>query len=332
MNKKELVLKAFHNEPVERIPVGFWFHFLSDQEMNMGLDFPELLDKAVEGHRKFKEEFDPDFVKMMTDGLFFRPRTSYPRFMNKPEDLYLIKPLPRDHAWFELSVKQAKRVKEIFGDDTLVFYNVFSPLFNLNNALTNTVDPSKVLQFLLEDPEPVVYALNVIADDLCYLLDRVFTEAGLDGLYLSVSNSGRVIPDHLYTKYISPSEEKLIAKAKEYHEDNILHICGWRGRTNILSVYRDYETTVFNWAVNEEGLGVADGKAYFHNKCVIAGFDQAPGSTIHCGTKEEIQAVLEKTIADGGKVGVIVGADCTVPDGTPIQNLIWAREKATELS
>ena len=332
MSKKELVLKAFHNEPVERIPVGFWFHFLDDQEMNMGLDFPELLDKVVEGHKQFRDEFDPDFVKMMTDGLFFRPRSSYPRFMNSVEQLYEIKPLPRNHRYFDECVRQAKRVREVFGDDTLVFYNVFSPLFNLCNALTNSVDPSKVLTFLMEDPDAVVYALNVIADDLCYLLDRIFMEAGMDGLYLSVTNSGRVIPDHLYTKYIAPSEHKMIAKAREYHEDNILHICGWRGRTNILSVYRDYETTVFNWAVHEEGMGLAEGKEYFHGKCVIGGFDQMPGSTIHCGTKEEIQGIVEKMITDGGKVGVIIGADCTVPNGTPIQNLVWAREKAAELS
>ena len=298
----------------------------------MAIDYPELLDKVVEGHKKFRDEFHPDFVKMMTDGLFFRPRTSYPRFLNKPEDLYLIKPLPRDHAWFELSVKQAKRIREVFDDDTLVYYNVFSPLFNLCNAMTNTVDPSKVLQFLLDDPDAVVYALNVLSDDLCYLLERVFTEAKLDGLYLSVSNSGRVIPDHLYTKYVAPSEEKLIAKAKEYHEDNILHICGWRGRTNILSVYRDYDTSVFNWAVHEEGLSLAEGKEYFHGKCVIGGFDQMPGSTINTGTKEEIQAVVEEMIKNGGKTGVIIGADCTVPEDTPIQNLIWAREKAAELS
>ena len=27
-SKKELVLAAFEQKPVERVPVGFWFHFL----------------------------------------------------------------------------------------------------------------------------------------------------------------------------------------------------------------------------------------------------------------------------------------------------------------
>ena len=30
MSKRELVLNAFNNQEVERVPVGFWFHFAAD--------------------------------------------------------------------------------------------------------------------------------------------------------------------------------------------------------------------------------------------------------------------------------------------------------------
>ena len=72
MDRKELVLKTFHNEPTEKLLVGFWHHFLEDELVD-GLHNPEYIAKNLEGAKKFKEEFDPDFVKVMTDGYFFMP-------------------------------------------------------------------------------------------------------------------------------------------------------------------------------------------------------------------------------------------------------------------
>ena len=43
--KRELVLKAFHNEKTDRVPVGFWFHFLEGGEFNGILQNPEILQK-----------------------------------------------------------------------------------------------------------------------------------------------------------------------------------------------------------------------------------------------------------------------------------------------
>lgn len=120
--------------------------------------------------------------------------------------------------------------------------------------------------------------------------------------------------------------------ARKHSEDNILHICGNRGRRNTLSVYRDYEASVFNWSVEADGLSLAEGKEYFHGKAVIGGFGQNPGSLIHTGTKEEIEAFTEKLIAENGKVGIVIGADCTVPGDTPVEHLKWVRDKAAELS
>ena len=32
MTKRERLLNAFENKPVDRIPVGFWYHFSPDEE------------------------------------------------------------------------------------------------------------------------------------------------------------------------------------------------------------------------------------------------------------------------------------------------------------
>ena len=53
---------------------------------------------------------------------------------------------------------------------------------------------------------------------------------------------------------------------------------------------------------------------------------------LYRGSKEEIEAYVEKLIEDVGKVGVVVGADCTVPADISVERLNWARNKAKELS
>ena len=79
-------------------------------------------------------------------------------------------------------------------------------------------------------------------------------------------------------------------------------------------------------------MTLAQGKEYFHGKAVIGGFDQMPGSLIHAGSRADIEAYVEKLLTDCGKVGVIIGADCTVPGDTPLEHLSWVRDKAAELS
>lgn len=46
-NKKELVLAALNNQPVDRVPVGFWFHFTEVAERQLGLSNPEIIVKNV---------------------------------------------------------------------------------------------------------------------------------------------------------------------------------------------------------------------------------------------------------------------------------------------
>lgn len=69
-NKRELVEAALHNKPVDRVPVGFWFHFLEDQRNTDAVSDPALEEQNLAGHRNFIESWHPDFVKIMTDGFF----------------------------------------------------------------------------------------------------------------------------------------------------------------------------------------------------------------------------------------------------------------------
>ncbi len=329
--KKELVLKVFNNEPAERIPVLFTHHYLAPEDLNAGLEKPELLKQNLEGAKKFKDEFDPDIVKIMTDGFFFLPY-DYSQIQTI-DDLDKIKPLPDDHIWFEKSVELAKGYREIYGDDVLIFYNIFAPLTQLRNQVQKyftTKDP--VVGFVSEDAAKVAKALDVIADDAIKIIEKIVKTGISDGIYLSVSNPNRQIPADIYQKFIAPSEKKILAAAKAVSENNILHVCGYEGNKNIVSVYKDYDVKVINWAVHVEQFGLKEGKELFGNRAVIGGFAQTKESILYKGTKEEIENYITELISSVGKVGVVVGADCTVPMDTPVENLLFAREVAKKLS
>ena len=334
-DKKELLKKVFNNEPAERIPVLFTHHYLGPDELNDGLNHPELLERNLAGARAFKEEFDPDLVKIMTDGFFFLPYDF--KSIRKVEDLEKIQPLEEDNEWFAKSVELAKGYREIYGDDILIFYNFFAPLTQLRSevnryAAKGNLHRDVVLEFLTQDAKAVARALDVIAEDVIRLIKRVVSEGICDGIYLSVTNPNRKIPADIYSLFIAPSEKKILAAANELSEYNILHICGYEGNKNILSVYQDYDVKVVNWAVHAEQFGLKEGKKLFGGRAVIGGFDQTKDSVLYRGSKEEIEAYVEKLIEDVGKVGVVVGADCTVPADISVERINWARNKAKELS
>lgn len=99
LDRKQLVLDAMDNKPVERVPAGFWFHFLADEIHSNAFEQPELTEQVLAGEIKYIEESQPDFVKIMTDGFF--PYTSESFLAAKTsEDLKHLQPLPKDDKWF----------------------------------------------------------------------------------------------------------------------------------------------------------------------------------------------------------------------------------------
>ena len=325
MDRREWVSKAFNGEKVDKVPVGFWFHFLENEVISAGMEDPSLIEKNLEGHRKYNEEFHPDFVKLMSDGYFYRPEYTYPK-MNSSHDLAKVKALPRDHEWINACVEHAKKVREIFGDDVLIFYNIPSPFHHILKQLTGTSGMKEYPRCLAEDPDAFETANDALLSDMLNLTERVMTEGLMDGIYFGLHNDN-VFTYEQYCKYIKPSEIKILELANSIYPINIAHVCGYRGRVNDFEVYKDYPATVFNWSLHTTDLSIAEGKKYFeYCKCVIGGYDQTPGSLIHAGTKKDIQDYCIKLIKENGKEGFVIGADCTIPSDTPIQNLLWVKE------
>ena len=275
MSKKEFVLRAIRGEKVERIPVGFWLHYVTQEEKELGLDNPVVLEKSIKGHQHYVEEISPDFVKIMSDGFFRYPSALYSREITSIQELKDIQPIGEHHPWIEKQIEVVKEIRSHFHEEIASFYNIFSPISYLKRWFRT--DQSRgdqvIAAFLKEDPETLAHILDVIAGDIAILSRRLIQEAGVEGIYFSTQQvQDERVTEEEYRKFIEPSSIAVLEAANEAGGINILHICGFEGASNEVELFKDYPAQVINWATHHEGLSLAAGRKLFGDRAVLGGF------------------------------------------------------------
>lgn len=323
MTNKEKIFAAFENQEIDRVPVGFWFHFLPLDKRDSGVKEPNLLNDNVAGHKKFIDTFHPDFVKIMSDGFFHYPIGAGETY-ETAIDLNKISAITEDNPWVTGQVELVRQVTALQAD-TPYFYNIISPI----SSLEWIIGEDALYRLIKQSPQQIKAALERITDGQLVLAKAVIDKGGADGIYFSVSNPNNAeVSDEVYQQVIAPGEVRFLEEINRISRYHILHICGYQGKRNNLNIYTDYPAKVINWAVNVEGVSLAEGKKLFGHRAVIGGFVNVSGSLIHAGNKAEIQSFTRNLIAGAGKTGVILGADCTIPDDIDLEHLEWVRQAA----
>ncbi|WP_062326706.1 uroporphyrinogen decarboxylase family protein [Treponema endosymbiont of Eucomonympha sp.] len=324
MTNKELVVRALNNQPVERVPVGFWFHFLPQEDKADALKDPAVFERNIAGHRKFIECFRPDLVKIMSDGFFRYPAAGEIAGIH---DLAKLQAVDVGCEWVQKQVSLVKQVVSLQAN-TCYFYNVFSPATTLKFLLGQDA----LLRYIKTDFALVSEALQRVAAGLAAQAECAVVQGGADGVYLSVQNpDSTAISDEDYRRYIYPADKIVLDAANRVSENNILHICGYAGCRNRLPAWTDYRAKAYNWAVGVEGVPFAEGKKLFGGSAVIGGFANTAQSVLYKGTKAEIEAETERLLRCAGTTGIILGADCTLPLDISFERLEWVRTKAAAL-
>ena len=318
MTKRERVIRAMQNQPVDRPPVGFWFHFSKEDSLGQ---------RCVDAHLRYYNNVDVDIAKLMCDGYFDYPNP-VAKAVKEPGDWYAMKPLGPDSEFIRGQVERAKAVKAGLKSDCLVLYNVFAPFSSIRFGTSDEL----VMRHLREDPKAIEYALDVIAQDNALLCEKLITEAGIDGVYYCVQGGekDRFTPDE-YRRYITPSDLKVLEHANRFSGYNVLHCCGWAGIPNNLEVWRDYPAAAINWACFIENMGLCEGKEFFGGKCVLGGFDNRATGLMYNGTREEIQEFTRELVRASGSTGVMLGADCTLPATVDVNHIQWVVDAVSAL-
>ena len=150
--KRELVKAALDCKPVDRVPVGFWHHFLADQRHADALAHHSAWVDNLAGHDRFYKSWKPDFVKIMTDGFFLYPHEQL-HDLKSIRDAENIKPLGRDSDWIQKQVELCGILTERYGKEVMVFYNLFAPTRCIEFQQTGSDAKTVITRFMKEDPE-----------------------------------------------------------------------------------------------------------------------------------------------------------------------------------
>lgn len=315
MDRRTRLQNALDLKPVDRVPGGFWHHFILGRDQFVGLEEPEKLETAYQGHLAFFEQVQPDMMKLMNEGFF-----GYPPVMENPlegeADLLALRAIGAEHPWMQEQVKHVARLCDAFADEVMCFYNFFAPLQVMRIKFDFLdLDFDKYKGLATRYPEAFHAAGMEIAKDMKTLASLLMEHTRLDGFYYCVQNiQSELYDEAMHARYIKPTELPVLEHLNRLSENNILHICGYAKYTNHMHFYKDYPAKAYNWAIHTEKFSVAEGRKLFPNKCIIGGFDNNPGTLIDRGSEEELRAYTRKLLEENGTLGYIMGADCSVPN------------------
>ena len=315
MNKKDLVKSFLNNEAVDRVPVVFWHHFVNFHDHHRGLQDPDVLKRVVQGQKDYIERFQPDLLKIMSDGFFGHPAMTGD-LMTSVEDIKQISSCGPKHPFITEQVQYVKEICDMVDGQIYTYYNIFSPLQYIRLKFEEyDEDFEKFCRLFFEDPKAMVRAAEQIAADLIILIDCLFKETKVDGIYYSVQAVQDKRADlAFHEEYVKPLDLLIMNDILNYTDNIMLHICGYGHYKNQLTWYSDYPAKVFNWATHTEDISLAEGKKLFGGKPVLGGFDNNLGSLLYTGSEQELKTEITKILDAAGTAGVALGADCTVSD------------------
>lgn len=327
MNGRVRIEKAFNNEIVDRVPIGFWRHFVTGEEQFMGMEKQEILDRAYNEHVAYYKKIKPDMMKIMSEGFF-----GYPPIMNNPlnngEDLKKIKSIGKNHPWIKEQIKHVKRISDEMKHDTAIFYNIFAPLQVIRIKFDFLDHEYDKFPYLAENfPDELFQAGLEIQKDIKYLVEGLFEANAIDGIYYCVQNiQSQKYPKEKYHEIITPTEIEVLDTANEYNDMNILHVCGYANYHNDLSFYKNYKAKCYNWATHTEKIDLREGKEYFDNHAVLGGFDNNPNTLLDKASKENLINETINILNNNDFPGFIMGADCSLPDNFDDDRLILIKD------
>lgn len=314
MNAITRVQNAMKKLPVDRVPVGFLKHF-TDQT-----------DNTVTAQAQWALDTHIDILTIEMDG-FMEFASDTP--LLTAEDWGKIKPHKKTDYYMMGQYDRAARIQEKLGDRCAAWYSFFAPYSTIKHTLGGE---TRVNELYRENPQAMTDAMKVIEEDNFNLIEMI-KESGVAGVAVSFQNAEewRFTPEE-YREILTPWDKRLLAALRENFEYVNTHLCSWGNEPNNFHVWQDYDMMCVNWGVHiERDMPLVKGRDYFpSHPAVMGGFDVRPDKLIIKGTEQEIKDYTKQIIRDTGRIGLLIGSDCSLHDDTPDQNIRYVVEAVEE--
>jgi len=318
MNKIERVRAALRGAEVDRVPAGFWFHF--PPEFRGG-------EAMARRHVAYYHQADPDIMKVMND-TGYAPLTSLR--VTRPSDWAALRPTPLSDPLFRSHIAGLKAIVREIGSEVLIMTTAFNP-FNQavailrNSVSTPAADSEAARRLFVEqartEPEPLLRALEIMAEDLAQFYTACIREAGISGIYFSAQGGERdLMTDAEHAQFVAPFDMHILNALQGVAEFVVGHFCG---KEINLQRFVDYPVQVVNWAHQSGNLSLGEGRMLLHGVTILGGLDER-GPLVY-GPREALKREVDYVLREMGRRGLILGAGCTVPNDVDVDNLVYAR-------
>jgi uroporphyrinogen decarboxylase len=308
MNKRDVLLGLLDSDkPRTYTTAAFFLHF--DASCHFGR-------AAVDKHLEFFRTTGMDFVKIQYErGFPLLPA------IQRPDD-WVRMPL-YGKEFFAPQLEVVEGIVNTVKSEAMVVVTLYSPFM----CAAHAVGEDTVLRHIRENPEPVRKGMEFVTESLLTFV-RECIRLGVDGFYHSTQGgeTHRLADRTLFDTLVRPYDLAVMKEAERSCIFNILHICDYVGEYDDLTRFQDYPGHVVSCPLRVGGrpLPLAEASRLF-DRPVMGGLDRrgvlATGSEAQ--TRAEVEAVLREA-----PERFILGADCTVPAGTPWENLRTAIETA----
>lgn len=338
LSKRERVDAALAGQPVDRVPVSAWRHFIAEERGSA------TLAAATLAHF---HQFDWDWIKLNPRATYYAEAwgnrydsASYdgvlPRLiggpLRGPADLGRIAPARPTEGVFAEQLDLLRRVGS-GANGAHIVQTIFSPLSVLAFLAAGLGDQTPSLGLgsdfghlrglIAADPQGVHAALDAITTTLAGYA-AASLEAGASGLFFAIVRLARagVLSADAYAEFGRPYDLRVLAAVREA-PFNLLHICGPQVYFDQTA---DYPVHALNWAaVGQGNPGIAEARARTA-KALIGGLDEA-GAILH-GTPAEVEAEAAAALAAGGPTRFLLAPGCGVAPDAPAANLHALRRAA----
>ena len=318
MNKIERVRAALGGAHVDRVPAGFWFHF--PPEYSGG-------EAMARRHIEYYRQADPDIMKVMNDTGYAPIGTLR---VTRPSDWAEIQPTPLSDPLFQSHLEGLRGIVRELGDEVLIITTAFNP-YNQAVAILRATTPGATdtdafrrlfVDQARADPNPVLGAMQVIAEDLARFYVACIQEAGVNGIYFSAQGGEKdLMTDEEHARFVKPFDLYVLEALEGVAEFVVGHFCG-KGLN--LARFADYPVQVANWAHQSDNLSLGEGRMLFGGITILGGLDER-GPLVY-GPRKTLEREVRETLTEMGTRGFILGAGCTVPNDVDVENLVYARK------
>ena len=312
MNKRDAVLSLLDKQHTPGYtPAAFFLHFPPTLHFGQG---------AIDQHLQFFYATGMDFVKIQYEKEYpvlpeIRTAEDWPKMPSYPLEFY------RDQL--DVVAGLVKAAKQ----DALVILTLYSPFMCARHSLAEGLS---IEQHMLDNPQAVKQGMQAVTDSLMGFVKEA-VRLGVDGFYHSTQGGefGRFDNPQPFEECIRPYDLALMEEIDRTCIFNILHVCDYHLPYQDLSPFVNYTGHIVNTnlRLTDRTMTPQEVSDLFGGRPFMGGLDRH--GVLSNGSPDEVRQEARRVLADAPE-RFILGADCTVPAGTPWENLKAAISAAHE--